>query len=369
MKFIPNTIVRQVFLIIIIILLSIVLFREMKTFIPAFLGAYTLFVLMRKYQFILTGKYKWKKSLTAGLLMLLSFLVILLPIMVLVNMMAGKVGYAIEHTNEVLQTIQQFIKKYETLYGISIMTDANIGKLTNWGAQTLPQVLGATLNSLVGIIVMYFILYFMLTQARQMESSVYEWMPLKDENALMLRKDMNKLVLSNAIGIPLIALAQGVVGLIGYLIIGVPEPLFWFVITCITAMLPVVGAALAYIPLSLLLLANNETAKGIITLIFGLAIIGSVDNIFRFWLQKRLGDVHPLITIFGVIIGVNLFGFIGLIFGPILISLFILLLKVYANEYGHPTLQNANSNDDPNIETSPHKEIKTAGKPGQDPVS
>ena len=68
-------------------------------------------------------------------------------------------------------------------------------------------------------------------------------------------------------------------------------------------------------------------------LVFGLAVIGSVDNIFRFWLQKKLGDVHPLITVFGVIIGVNLFGFIGLIFGPILISLFLLLLKVYSIEF------------------------------------
>ncbi|MGZ5133564.1 MAG: AI-2E family transporter, partial [Flavitalea sp.] len=111
------------------------------------------------------------------------------------------------------------------------------------------------------------------------------------------------------------------------------EALFWFVITCITGMLPVVGAALAYVPLSLLLFASNEPAKGAIVLVFGLAIIGSIDNIFRFWLQKKLGDVHPLITVFGVIIGVNLFGFIGLIFGPILISLFLLLLKVYSKEF------------------------------------
>jgi predicted PurR-regulated permease PerM len=149
----------------------------------------------------------------------------------------------------------------------------------------------------------------------------------------MLRKDLNKMVLSNAIGIPLIALAQGIVGLIGYLIIGVQEPVFWFVITCVAGMLPVVGAALAYVPLSLLLFASNEPVKGVIVLVFGLAIIGSVDNIFRFWLQKKLGDVHPLITVFGVIIGVNLFGFIGLIFGPILISLFLLLLKVYSKEF------------------------------------
>jgi len=167
-----------------------------------------------------------------------------------------------------------------------------------------------------------------------MESKFYEWAPLKDENLLLLRKDLNRMVLSNAIGIPLIAFAQGVVGLIGYLIIGVPEPWFWFVITAFTALLPVVGAALAYIPLSLLLFADGDNIRGLIVLGFGLGIIGSVDNVFRFWLNKKLGDVHPLITVFGVIIGVNMFGFIGIIFGPILISLFLIMIRIYANEFG-----------------------------------
>ena len=333
MNAIPNNVLRQLFLIAIIILLGLLVFSELKTFIPAFLGSYTLYVLMRKYMFIMQSKYKWKKGLAAAVLMLLSFLIILVPIFVLVNMMSTKIGFAVQHSAEVLQKIQDFVHQYEAKYGINIMTDSNVEKITTWGAQTLPSVLSGTLSTLVTIIVMYFILYFMLTEGRQMESTFYEWVPLKDENVVMLRRDMNKLVLSNAIGIPLIALAQGIVGLIGYLIIGVPEPIFWFVITAITAMLPVVGAALAYIPLSLLLFADGDTVRGAIVLVFGLAIIGSVDNIFRFWLNKKLGDIHPLITVFGVIIGVNLFGFIGLIFGPILISLFLLMIKVYVNEF------------------------------------
>jgi predicted PurR-regulated permease PerM len=226
------------------------------------------------------------------------------------------------------------IQHYEQKYEFNIINESNIQKLTEWGAQTLPRILGATLSTLVAIIVMYFILYFMLTDGRKMESRFYEWAPLKDENLLLLRRDLNKMVLSNAIGIPLVALLQGVVGLIGYVLIGVPEPLFWFVITAFTALLPVVGAALAYIPLSLTLFANGDTVRGFVVLGFGLAVIGSVDNIFRFWLSKRLGDVHPLITVFGVIIGVNMFGFIGIIFGPILISLFLIMFRIYANEFG-----------------------------------
>jgi predicted PurR-regulated permease PerM len=334
MNQISNNAIRQILLLSFIVLLGIVLFFQLDTFLPAFLGAYTLYVMMRKYMFLLQGKYKWGKNLSAALLMILSFVVILLPVFLLINMLSSKIGFAIQHSSETLLSIKQFIQQYEKRYGMEILTNDNIQKLTAWGAQTLPTIVNSTLNTLVAIIVMYFILYFMLTEGRKMESLFYEWAPLKDENLLLLRKDLNGMVLSNAIGIPLIALAQGIVGLTGYLLIGVPEPLFWFVITCITSMLPVVGAAMAYIPLSLLLFADHDNVRGTLALILGLALIGSVDNIFRFWLQKKLGDVHPLITVFGVIIGVNMFGFIGLIFGPILISLFLIMIKIYANEFG-----------------------------------
>ena len=331
---IPNNAIRQVLLLSFLLILGWILFTQLRTFLPAFLGSYTLYVMMRKYMFMLEGKYKWRKTWAAILLMFLSFLIILLHIYILINMMSSKIGFAIQHFGEVLLKIKEFIQQYEQKYQLNLLTETNIEKLTNWGAQTLPQVLGATLSTLVAIIVMYFILYFMLTEGRKMESRFYEWAPLKDENLLLLRKDLNKMVLSNAIGIPLIAIMQGVVGLIGYIAIGVPEPFFWFVITAFTALLPVVGAALAYIPLALVLFANGETVRGFVVLGFGLAVIGSVDNIFRFWLARRLGDVHPMITVFGVIIGVNMFGFIGIIFGPILISLFIIMIRIYANEFG-----------------------------------
>lgn len=334
MKKISGDIIRQVLLLAAIVVLALVLFRELSFFIPAMLGAYTLYVVLRKYMFILTARYKWKKGMTAVFLMLLSFLIILLPIMTLVNMMATKVSFAVSHSQEVLSKIQGYIAKYEAQWGIHIFTSDTIDKLTAWGTRTLPTILNATVNTLTTIIMMYFILYFMLTNGRRMETGIYSWMPVKDENILLIRKEMNAMVVSNAIGIPVIALMQGIVGLIGYIIIGVDEPMFWFVITAITALLPVVGAALAYVPLGLLLFAGGDITKGILVLLHGFILIGLVDNVFRFWFNKKYGDIHPLITVFGVIVGVSVFGFIGIIFGPILISMFLLLIKIYASEYG-----------------------------------
>jgi len=333
MNSIPNNAIRQILLLILILLIGYVLFMYLQTFLPAFLGAYTLYVLMRKYMFILQGKYKWNRNLAATLLMLLSFLIIMVPILILANMMTSRVAWAINHSSEILTSIQNFIAQYEKRYDIQILTTENIHRISAMGAETLPRILGATFDTLTTIVIMYFILYFMLVDGRKMESHFYEWVPLKDENILLLRRELNMLVNSNAIGIPLIALLQGIVALIGYFFLGVDKPMFWFVITCIAAMLPVVGAALAYIPLSIVFFASGATGKGIIMLVYGFGVIGTVDNVFRFWLQKRLGDVHPLITVFGVIIGVNMFGFIGLIFGPILISLFLLMIKIYANEF------------------------------------
>jgi len=325
--------VRQVFFIILILLLGLLLFLELYSFLPALLGAITIYILLHKWMFYLTEKKKWRKGWSALLLMLFSVVVILIPVGLLANMLSSKVSYAVQHSDELVAALKKVVSNIEQRFDITVTSEENINKLGSTIANSLPGILGATFNTITTIFFMYFILYFMLVNGRYMENALYEHIPLTDKNVDRLGKEVQMMVMSNAIGIPLIAFAQGVVGLIGYLIIGVKEPFFWFGVTCIAGMLPVVGAAVAYIPLSIILFANDQTGKGVAMLIFGFGIIGTVDNVLRFSLLKKLGNVHPLTTVFGVIIGLNIFGFIGLIFGPLLISLFMLLLKIYSSEF------------------------------------
>ena len=325
--------IRQFFFILIILLLGILLFLQLQSFVPALLGAITLYVLLRKWMFLLTEKKKWSKGWTAILLMFLSFIVILLPVGALVNMLSSKVSYAIQHSAELVQALKKVVANIETRFDITLASEENINKLGGAITQGLPKILGATFNTLTTIFFMYFILYFMLVNGRYMENALYEYIPLRDENVKKISKEVNMMVVSNSLGIPLVAFAQGVVGLIGYLLIGVDQPFFWFGVTCIAGMLPVIGAALAYIPLIIIFFAKDDAIRGVIMAIYGFGVIGTVDNVLRFSLLKKIGNVHPLTTVFGVIIGLNLFGFIGLIFGPLLISLFMLLLKIYSNEF------------------------------------
>ena len=324
---------RQILLIVVILLIGVVLFNELYSFVPAVLGAVTLYILLRNSLFWLTEKRKWRKSGAALLLMLLSLLVILLPIALLIQMLSGKVAYALEHSGELVSSLQQLVADFEKRYQIVILSEDTINKIGTWLAELLPKILGATFNSLSTIFFMYFILYFMFVNGRAMEKTLQLYMPFRSDNVGLLEKEVHSMVVANAVGIPVVAFVQGLVGLIGYWLIGVKEPFFWFGITCIAGMLPVIGAALAYIPLIIIFLANGQLWQGFAMFMFGFGVIGTVDNVMRFSLLRKIGDVHPLITVFGVIAGISLFGFIGLIFGPLLISLLLLLIRIYMNEF------------------------------------
>lgn len=330
---IDNNLLKQIFLIAIILFLGIVLARELWFFFSAFLGAVTFYVLMRKRMFYLIEKRGWRPNTAALVLMLLSFFMILVPLGLLGNILYSKISYVVSHSTELMNSLKIAAVRIEDKIGFKFLDPNSINKLGNYLAQLLPKILGVTFNSITLVAAMYFLLYFMLVNGRNMEIALYEYIPLKDSNVEMLGSEMRTIISSSAIGIPLIALVQGVAGLVGYLIIGINEPWLWFVATTIAAMLPIVGAAVIYGPLTIMLFVQGQTGKGIAMAIWSFGVIGLIDNVFRLLVNKRLGDIHPLITIFGVVIGIQLFGFIGLIFGPVLIALFILLLRVYSSEF------------------------------------
>ncbi|HEY0040624.1 MAG TPA: AI-2E family transporter [Flavisolibacter sp.] len=330
---IDNNLLKQIFFIAVIVFLGIVLFSELQFFLSSFLGAITFYMLLRNRMFYLVEKKRWNHASAAWALMLLSFFVILVPIGLLVNILYSKASYVVDHSAELINSLKIAAQQLSDRIGYKLIEPSTLNKVGAFLAALLPKVLGVTFNTLTQVASMYFILYFMLVNGRRMEKALYEYIPLKDTNVDLLGAEMKNLIISSSIGIPLIALVQGIAGLIGYLIIGIDEPWLWFVATTIAAMMPVVGAAIIYAPLTIMLFVQGYTGKGIAMAIWGFGVIGLIDNVFRLLVNKKLGDIHPLITIFGVVIGVQLFGFIGLIFGPILIALFILLLRIYSSEF------------------------------------
>ncbi|OEY73510.1 AI-2E family transporter [Salegentibacter salarius] len=326
--------VRQIFVLMLILFLTVLIFKEIIPYLSGVLGAITLYVLLRNWMEKLLAR-GWKPPVAAALLMAGSFVGILVPITLIVIMLSSKVSKAVANSERVIRAVKEQLTEAETYIGYSLSDSIETSSITNWMSDNLQSLAGGTFNAFIAIGIMYFMLYYMLVKRDSMKSSLISYIPLGNENLKIIGKESDQLVRSNALGIPLVAIFQGIIALIGYLILGVPDPFFWFVITAIGSMIPFIGTAIGIIPVVILLIAQGDNWQAIAMLIYGFVVVGSTDNLIRLYILDRLAAVHPLITIFGVIVGVQLFGFIGLIFGPLLISLFLLILKIYKKEYGN----------------------------------
>lgn len=340
-KYIPNSILRQVFFILISLALFILVFYNLTAFIPGFLGAFCLYVLLIHPLRWMMYKWKMNKALSVTLLMLGSILVIITPLYFLINMLTDRVSIAIDSKDQIQNKIELGLNQIHNEFGIDILKEINLGDVSSLIVKIVQQILNTSINGILQLAIAYLILYFMLMNYRKMENWFYNNIPLKTENLVILNKDLRDLVISNAVGVPLVAFLQSIVAYIGYLIFGLDGAFSWFILTIFGAMVPVVGAAIIYIPACIYLLASGETTNAYLLFAYCMIIVGLSDNIFRFWTQKVMADVHPLITIFGVIIGVNIFGFIGIIFGPILLSLTFWMFRIYKLEFSNQPTENS----------------------------
>ena len=131
---------------------------------------------------------------------------------------------------------------------------------------------------------------------------------------------------------------------------GAPNPVFSAMLTAFASIIPLVGTALVWVPIYIYFLLTGNWVSALILLGYGGIVISQCDNLIRFMLQKKMANIHPLITIFGVVAGLPIFGFMGIIFGPLLVSLFLLFLDMFRKEYllSEPVESPSSSNSEKN---------------------
>jgi len=332
MKTIPPRIIRQLFLIAVIILLAIIIYDNILPYLSGVLGAITFFVISRKLMTKLNNK-GWPRSLNAGIIIVASFFLILIPLTGIIIMLSSKIGDAVENSEKFLTAAKSQLSELEQYVGYNLSQEIDTSAIAGFISKNAQNLALGTFDAFISISIMYFLLYYMLINQEKLKNSLQEYVPIGKKNFQLIGVEATKKVKANAIGIPLVALIQGVIAFIGYLIFGVPDPVFWFVITAIGSVIPFVGTAIGIVPVTVILLSQGMTAEAIGILIYGIVVVGSSDNIIRLFILKRMANEHPLITLIGVIVGIPVFGFIGLVFGPLLISLFLIIIVIYKDEY------------------------------------
>jgi predicted PurR-regulated permease PerM len=202
-----------------------------------------------------------------------------------------------------------------------------------WAARVAASFAGSASRGLLNLIVAFLCLYFALLSGDTLWTRVRAYLPFSPESSNELGTNLQRVTKATLLGSLLSAALQGTSMSIGFLLVGFHGAAFWGVMGGFASMVPVVGSAIVAVPAALLLLVRHNIQGALIVMAFGWLIPDLIDKVARAMVSRRLGNVHPLTTLLGALIGVPLFGMIGIVVGPLLISLFLELLRVYQRDY------------------------------------
>ncbi|HAW91572.1 MULTISPECIES: AI-2E family transporter [unclassified Arsukibacterium] len=194
------------------------------------------------------------------------------------------------------------------------------------------KVLGDVTGMIISFFLMLFVLFFLLRDHKKIIESLYWVLPLARSQEEKLLKEANTVARSAVMGTFLTALAQGVAGGIGMAIVGMPG-LFWGTMMVFASLIPVVGAALIWVPASLYLILTGDWPWALFLTLWGAILVGSIDNFLRPVLMQGTSNMSTLVLFLSLIGGLQLFGVIGLIYGPIIFALTHVLIKLYTIEF------------------------------------
>ena len=320
-------------LIAIIIGLGIILFRQIAPFMGGLLGALTIYILVRKQMMYLSDKRKMKRSIAATLITAEAILCFLVPLGLVVWLAVVNLQNINLDPQAIIAPFEEAANIIKAKTGYYILGKDTVAYVISILPRIGQAIMGGISSFAVNIFVLVFVLYLMLIGGKKMEQYVNDLLPFNDDNTQNVIHEINMIVRSNAIGIPLLAVIQGGVAMIGYWIFGAPNILFTGFLTCFASIIPMVGTALVWFPIAVYMALIGNWVQAIGLAIYGGAVISQLDNLIRFIIQKKMADIHPLITVFGVVIGLSLFGFMGVIFGPLLLSLFFLFVDMFKRGY------------------------------------
>jgi predicted PurR-regulated permease PerM len=334
MQFNEREILKRNGVLLAMLVTAVVIIYALHPFIPSILGAIMFYVLFKPFHEKLTIKYRWNKRLSVLLILLLSFLVFLLPMGAVSYLLFQEAQVFVSDPTSLIDYMHQVEAFSKEKIGLELFSEKNIEQVKtsvlNWTSVAVNQ----TLN-IVGLLgIMYFVLYYMLIHSASLVSAVRMYSPFHQrKDTSLFIEELKSQTYSNAIIIPILIVVQGTAAGLCYRLCGLEQPFFWAVITGFFSIIPVVGTAIIWIPAGVVMLIIGEPWQGWVILGFGALVISNIDNLVRLLLQKHFADVHPVITVLGVVAGLTLFGLPGLIFGPLLISYFVILVKVYRSEF------------------------------------
>ncbi|NQU78143.1 AI-2E family transporter [Candidatus Woesearchaeota archaeon] len=348
-----STYLFMLFFFIVLVLAVLIIKPFIATLLVSVIVAYALYPIYNYF-----CKITNRKSFSAVVLIILALLIASIPIVIVIGTI-GQESYDIYlKTKDVFVSVGSLsdycsdpvgviCSVYNSFQDFSTMNELNLGLHFTRAFDALSTSFAAGVSNFIinipgmflQIFIALFTIYYMFIDGPKMLAALRNALPMSDKDKDRIISHFNDIIYATIYGAIVLALMQGAVAAIGFFIFGVSSPLMLGLLTVLASFIPFLGAALVWLPVSLSMLitgivANDSSlmlkAGGLV--LYGTLLISTIDNFLR---PKIVGDkakIHPLIVLLGAFGGLAMFGFVGIMIGPLLLTLFIASLRIYEEE-------------------------------------
>ncbi len=315
----------------VVAILGVGIFLALIPYASGLLGAPVLFVVFGGLHTRLVRLIR-SRSTAAGLVIVIALVVIVIPLVWTLSLLVGQAQGAVQQilSSQLINNLDTF--RIGTFVIGPHLKQIGTEALSFVGGNAI-TVLGTATRVSLNLLFAFFGLYYLLLDSDGAWRNVRPYIPFSDENVTVLQERFVAVTKSTIVGTGFAALCQGTLVALGFWATGLGNAMFWGVVTAVVSILPVVGSGMVWVPGVIVLISRDEVGWAIGLALWGLVLVGNVDNMIRPWVSAHYAQIHPLITLIGAVAGVSYMGIIGLLVGPLALSYFFELLKMYRKEY------------------------------------
>ncbi|HSI35603.1 MAG: AI-2E family transporter [Phycisphaerae bacterium] len=280
----------------------------------------------------------YSPPVSAALTTVLVVLVILIPLTLVTTAVVRQAGDAARMVyhgfHEVLGPESRLLDWMAQYVDVGPLRDPKaiaerVGQFSGAVASRTLGLLGGILGAVVQIFFVLFTLYYLLRDSDSVVPAVRGMLPLKSDQADTVFRRTHEVITASVNGVLLIAGIQGLLGMIGFMICGLPSPVLWGVVMFVLSTIPMAGAAIVWVPAAIFLAATGKWGYAIFLAAWGGLVIGLIDNLLRPRLVGQRARLHELLIFFAVLGGLQVFGVLGLFVGPVVVAIALAMVEVF----------------------------------------
>lgn len=285
-----------------------------------------------------------RPSLAAGLLVLLCMVLLLLPISASATLLGQQALSFLEWVRPRLQPAQIQELWQETLPArfpwtrdlvsaetMSQIASAALSRLVSGANTFLQGAVGGLTSAIFELGLFLMTLYFLLRDGPTLRHEMRRISPLSDSQEEESVDHLVRTVKGVLLAMIVVPIAQGLVAIPGFHLLGVPSPLLWGVTVMLASFVPILGSPLAWLPAVAYLFIYGSTGRAVGMLLYGATVISGIDNLIKPALLRGSARIHPLLGFLSILGGILSFGPLGFMIGPVILSLGLSALRIYTD--------------------------------------